>query len=378
MLAVESGFNRFGELILIPGREIAQKDLVDADALLVRSITQVGNDLLEDTRVRFVGSATSGTDHIDLGYLAENEIGFADARGSNANAVVDYCFSALAHMVINKGLDIYSSTVGIVGAGNIGSLFANKLEQLNIAYRLCDPPLQHAKGKISNSGGSVYHSLRETLQCNVVTLHVPLTRGGDYPTHRLVNNKNLQYLPEGAVLINTSRGSVVDEAALLKFLCQRDDVSCVVDVWENEPGVSKELARQVEIATPHIAGYSRDAKFAATVQLSQVFRDFFGITSADEPNQELPAVVAVSLNSEELDTELMHWHLIDSAFPIAKLSEQFIQSVAGNRVSEAFDQLRRNLVRRREFRSMSVSGRQLHAGQRKLLSVLGFNIEVLA
>lgn len=207
ILAVEGSFNRYGELVLIPGREIKKSHLQDVDALLVRSITSVGRGLLEGTRVRFVGSATSGTDHIDHDYLANHGIGFADSRGSNANAVVDYCFSALAHAVINKGLALQSSTVGIIGAGNIGSLLANKLEQLNIAYRLCDPPLDYyACSKKSDSDDRRYYSLQETLQCNVVTLHVPLTTSGDYPTYHLLNNENLKFLPEGAVLINTSTG----------------------------------------------------------------------------------------------------------------------------------------------------------------------------
>lgn len=386
ILAVADRFNQFSELKLIPGRDISAADLIDADALLVRSITAVNRALLQDSTVSFVATATSGSDHIDLDYLQGRGIGFADAKGSNANAVVDYCFAALAFAVLHKGLSLESSVVGIVGGGNVGGLFARKLDQLNIAYRICDPLLEReSKTKpCSLSGvGSQYCSLHEALRCDVVSLHVPLSSEGDYPTRYMLNADTLPELSEGAVLINTCRGAVVDELALIEFLQRRVDVTCIFDVWENEPRVNRCLAPQVSIATPHIAGYSREAKHAATMNVYRALLRHFSLQSESGAGKDLgdestgsPAVLDLTSSalSGAIAPQLMHWACILRAFEIEKLSHQFKQSLAGLDAAIAFDEFRSELLGRREYRSQSIAANGFSASQLQVLQILGFAV----
>jgi len=367
ILAVEHGFQQFGELRLFSGRTIGPADLLDADILLLRSVTTVDESLLRDSNIKFVGTATSGSNHIDLAYLQANGIAFADARGSNANAVVDYCFSALAYMALQGHLDLENCRLGILGGGNVGGLLARKLDHLGIAYRLCDPPLQQAK---SEGEGSVqYCSLEEVLQCDVISLHVPLISDGDHPTKNLLNESNLGLLPEGAILINACRGGVVDEQALTDFLRVRKDVRCVFDVWQAEPSVDLRLLETIELATPHIAGYSQQAKLAATAQLVQALQQFLGEPVSDYKDATVD-ITAIELPAT--GGEMAHCSLVLNALPLDKLSAQFKQSVAVGEVRKAFDGFRRRLLSRQEFNSMSVQAGALSPSQRHFLSTLGF------
>lgn len=389
ILWVRESFSHFGELVLVPGREIGRSDIKGADALLVRSVTSVNAELLRGSKLKFVASATSGTDHIDLDYLKENNIGFADAKGSNANAVVDYCFAALAYASVHKGLKLGSCEVGIVGAGNVGGLLAKKLNALNIRTRLCDPFLQRLQLKAGRPIEAVsdrFFPLEEVLGCDVVSLHVPLTVAGEYPTQGLIDASKLALLQEGAVLINTSRGSVVNEQALGNFLQQRRDVICVFDVWENEPAISVELAAKMELATPHIAGYSQESKMAATAQMLQAFQQFFGLPSRGEMRSE--GVASISVKPAELaaaDEQHRHWLLVLQAFQIHRLSEQFKNALslakgAGGKDSAdpgsaVFDEFRKQLVGRREFSSLKIQGSLYTRNQLAVLQTLGFKCE---
>lgn len=374
ILAVENGFSDLGELQLIPGREISQQHLRDADILLVRSITPVNEALLRDSAIKLVATATSGSDHIDLDYLRAANIDFVDAKGCNANAVVDYCFAALAFTVIHKGLDLQASSVGIVGAGNVGGLLAGKLASLGVNFRLCDPPLAAvAKAQDTVAGGHGFRSLDETLDCDVLSLHVPLTASGDYPTRSLLNQSNLGKLKEGALLINSCRGSVVDEHDLLALLKTRDDLSCVIDVWEDEPLVNQELAQAVTIATPHIAGYSREAKLAATTKLSQAVHQHFGKSYPDALVPEtLNESVILSSAQAGGSQRLGHWELILTALPLLELSASFKRTLGEENAAAAFDEFRKSLSDRREFRSHEVPAEKYSKSQQQLLRTLGF------
>lgn len=364
ILAVEQRFSRLGRLQLFDGRRLRREDLVGADALLVRSITPVDEALIGGTDIHFVGTATSGIDHVDTAYLAAAGIGFAHARGSNANAVVDYCFAALAYATLKRGFSLSGSRVGIVGAGAVGAAFAAKLETLGVDVLRCDPPLA-----LAERSGRRYFSLAETLDCDVVSLHVPLIGSGSHPTLSMIGAAEIERL-EGSVLINACRGSVVDESALKEALLRGAEITTVFDVWENEPTIDADLLRRVDIATPHIAGYSEEAKLNATEMLAQSFENHFELSAAQ--TREKGATSALSLQFDAAPDERLHWQTLLGAFPLEQLSEQFRTGFEGANPAAAFDQMRQRLRHRREFESTLLKKELYTPAQQIFLSALGF------
>ena len=367
ILSVENGFKQYGELQLFDGRAVQAEDLVDADVLLVRSITAVNESLLAGSAIKFVGTATSGTDHIDLDYLAANNICFADAKGSNANAVVDYCFAALAYAVVSRKLEIDTCVVGIIGAGKVGSLFASKLAALNISYLVCDPPLamEQAIGEQVR-----YSSLDEVLACDVVSLHVPLTSTGEFPSRNLLGLDELRRLKQGALLIHSCRGGVIDEDGLRQFRRERSVVCRVFDVFKGEPEVDRRTSDLLDLVTPHIAGYSQEAKSAATELLRQAFQRHFKIKPvATSTFEDGPSTLVFD---QSASAENCHWRLLLCAFPLEQLSLEFKAAIAGGQSKAAFEKIRQQLLRRREFKTMAIDAGSFTAEQRQFLSVLGF------
>ncbi|MDP6413495.1 MAG: 4-phosphoerythronate dehydrogenase [Gammaproteobacteria bacterium] len=362
---VQELFAEFGELELLSGRDIDAAAIKDTDALLIRSVTSVTTELLKDSSIKFVGTATSGTDHIDVESLHGRGIVLADARGSNANAVVDYCFAGIGYGVIHRGIDIKQSRVGIVGHGCVGSLLAQKLNAMGVETCLCDPPLQEVAGPQSTDK---YSTLDVIAQCQIVSLHVPLSKNTSHQTLDLIDAEFLRSLRAGTLLINTCRGSVVNEIALLQVLGERPDLCCVVDVWENEPAPSSDLVMAVDLATPHIAGYSLEAKRSATRQLLDQFCQHFGVTvahTADTAESKPVAFLAAECRSANV------WEAILEMLPLERISEEFKTSVAAGNSQQAFDELRKKLVARRELRSYQMSGIKWKGGQRLVGNALG-------
>lgn len=278
ILDVESGFGEYGELVLRPGREISPADVRDADALIVRSITRVDAALLEGSRVRFVATATSGTDHLDLEWLRRNGITVADAAGCNANAVAAYVMAALQELAVPEDCRAL-----VIGAGHVGTRVVHRLQRKGVSCRVVDPFVEASgvsEAVRRDFDGRVpelaFADLDESLaEADIVSLHVPLTAGGPHPTRALLNAERLSLPRPGSVLINTARGEVLDEAALKQRLQQRGDLQAVLDVFHNEPEIDRELIHLARIATPHIAGYSRAAKLAGTARVLEAFRAYF-------------------------------------------------------------------------------------------------------
>jgi erythronate-4-phosphate dehydrogenase len=261
---VQAAFAHLGEVETLSGRHINNKNLNDADILLVRSVTQVNQKLLENTKVKFVATATSGINHIDTQYLQSNNIGFASALGSNAMSVAQYVISAICYWSIQAQKPLDELTLGIIGYGNVGSRLKQLCDYLNIKTVINDPPLQQSNNQKLVS----FSSIQQALNCDIVSLHVPLTTDGIYPTNKLFNLDHISKLKAGGLFINTSRGEVVDEAELFTY-CQNNQISVVLDVWQNEPNISLTYLKQSLIGTPHIAGYSFDAKTRGTEMIYQ-------------------------------------------------------------------------------------------------------------
>lgn len=258
-------FQGAGEIRRLPGRSIDRAAVAEADVLLVRSVTKVTRDLLAGSPVKFVGTCTIGTDHLDLEYFNQHGIQWSSAPGCNARGVVDYVLSSLFTLADLDGVDLSRRTYGVVGAGQVGGRLIDALRGLGWNVRVCDPLREPAVG-------TVHVSLDEILaECDVISLHTPLTRSGPAPTWHLLDAERLARLRPGAWLINAARGPIVDNLALRALLSERDDVQAVLDVWEHEPSVDLALADLCVLATPHIAGYSLDGRQRGTEQIYQAF-----------------------------------------------------------------------------------------------------------
>ncbi|WP_298773851.1 4-phosphoerythronate dehydrogenase [uncultured Shewanella sp.] len=269
---VDALFGELGKIEKVNGRTLTADDVVDADVLLVRSVTQVNAELLEkNTRLTFVGSATIGTDHIDVEYLKSRDIPFANAPGCNATAVGEFVFIALLELAHRFGETLKNKTVGIVGAGNTGSAVAKCLTAFGVNVLLHDPLLQ------AQGDERAFVSLDTLIErCDVLSLHVPMTRTGPFPTWHLLDERRLSQLATGTWLINCCRGDVIDNQALIKIKRARSDLKLVLDVWEGEPHPMPELVPLVELATPHIAGYSLEGRARGSFMLYQALTAHLG------------------------------------------------------------------------------------------------------
>ncbi len=259
ILFLQELFTAIGELKTLPSNKLTKENIKNNDVLLIRSVTRAGKDLLEGTNIKIVGSMTSGIDHVDRYYLRRNNIKLIYAPGSNANSVAEYVIAGLLLIARKKGFNLAKKTIGIIGVGNIGTLVARKCTALGMRVLLHDPPKYH------RTGNRKYLSLKSLADADIITIHTPLSYKGKYPTFHMVNKKFLAEVKHGVILINTSRGSVVDEMALLQFLKKINGL--IIDVWENEPDINIELLKATDIATPHIAGYSLDGKSNASVMV---------------------------------------------------------------------------------------------------------------
>ncbi len=365
-------FGEFGEVVALPGREIAAEHLHDADVLLVRSVTEVNANLLNGSRVRFVGSATIGTDHIDLDYLKQQQIGFANAPGSNANSVVEYVLSALSILTETHGLDWDEISVGIVGFGNVGSTLARRLQKLGIEYRAYDPLIPQDTDPALGSFDAV-------MKCDVISLHVPLTHEGEYPTHHMFNQSVLERLQPQQILINTSRGAVIDNMALRQMLQRDNSFSAILDVWEQEPNIDVELARRVCMGTPHIAGYSYDGKVAGVEMVYFALCQFLGFPARYRAAQflEEPPLSKMAFTSSG-DVDWCIHTAIRACFDVRHdhaLLRQTLKLSEAERMA-AFDQLRKDYRCRREFSGVKIQLKNAESELHSKFKALGFSIKL--
>jgi erythronate-4-phosphate dehydrogenase len=371
----EQAFASLGEVSLLPGRAMQPEQVRDADILLVRSVTTVGQVLLEQSSVRFVGSATIGFDHVDRAYLQQRDIGFATAPGCNATSAAEYVVSALLALAERKGFGLAGKTVGIIGCGNVGSRVREKLSALDMRCVVNDPPLQ------AQGGHDDFVSLDEVLQADIITVHVPYTRNGAWPTHHLVAESVLRKLQPGTLFINTSRGAVTDNRALDTLLAERDDLSVVLDVWEDEPAINTSLLQRVDLGTPHIAGYSLDGKLRGTEMIYRSACDWFSQPVQWRAADFLPVGSVIECNEPEgaAVTGLLQ-AAVFSAYDIraddARL-RAMLPLPAGEQPAY-FDQLRKEYPVRREFSATSVLIDEADSECEPLLRGLGFPVVVSA
>lgn len=365
----EDAFAHSGEVRTLPGREMTAESVREADILLVRSVTPVGEPLLEDSAVKFVATATIGTDHIDEDYLRRAGIGFASAPGTNANSVAEYVVAALFVTMDRLGRTLSGTSIAVVGVGNVGSRVARYAEALGMQVMLNDPPLAR------QTGNSSYRPLEAVIGCDIVTLHVPLTTDGEDPTYHMAGHDFLAALTDEAVLINTSRGAVADTAAVRNEL-DAGRIHAIFDVWENEPEIDIELMKMAEIATPHIAGYSFDGKVNATAVIYRAACDFFGIEPAWDPaiGMPPPEMSELEVDCAGRGREEVIRDAVLSIYDIRRDDDDLrtVADMPAQRRGPHFDRLRRDYPRRREFfnTELRLTGDSRDAA--RVLSELGF------
>lgn len=343
MPLVHELFSPYGDVVTFPGRELSAEQVKDADALLVRSVTRVNGELLEGSRVRFVGSATIGVDHVDRVYLENRDIAFANAPGCNANAVVQYVLSAISRV----RPDWLRQTVGIVGCGNVGGRLYRTLKALGVNCRCYDPFLT----SLQNPD---LCSFEEVLDATILCLHTPLTSGGEHPTYHLLDETALRKFSAGGLLINAGRGAVVDNQALLRLM---PDYAwqVVLDVWEDEPEICLPLLAQVDIGTPHIAGYSWDGKVNGSQMVRDAFCNWLGVAKPEVPAMD---------NCIDLIKMTALGRAVLAVYDVAEDDRRMREALLGDgrvpggerNVAAAFDQLRKTYPQRLEFHHYRARG----------------------
>ena len=368
MRCVAQYFSTMGSVRLVDGRTICAEDLSGVDVLLVRSVTAVNEPLLAGSKVRFVGTATSGFDHVDIQYLAERGIGFAHAPGSNANSVVEYVLAAIAHTGDKLEQLLAGHSLGIIGYGNIGRSLARRCCALGIAVRVYDPWLD--ADAVDNCA-----SLSDVLSCDVISIHAELTYKLPWPSFHLLKETQLSPLSRDTLMINAGRGELIDSRALLNLLKSGLGPTTVLDVWEGEPEISSELLECVDIGTPHIAGYSLDGKILATSMLRDALAQYLGIATipgqhnkADAPMQAVPP----GLRSADLIRWAVgaHYNIFEDDIALRAKTLGCDSAAA----STGFDDLRKHYRRRRELSGSTVAIESEQEAQKAVLETLGCRV----
>jgi erythronate-4-phosphate dehydrogenase len=341
IIFVEEAFSGLGDVHLYSGREITNALLKDADVLLVRSITDVNANLLEGTSIKFVGTATIGTDHIDNEYLADNGICFTDARGCNSDAVAEYVFTALLNISNEQNFTLKGKSIGVVGVGNIGSRIVRLAGALGMKVLQNDPPLKR------KTGNKQFLDLKDLMDVDVITFHVPLNMEGEDRTYHLFDYEKISSLKDGAIIINASRGPVIENNSLDKLIGEKK-FTAVLDVWENEPVINMSLLQKIKFGTPHIAGYSLEGKINGTVILYNALCGFLKTKKVWIPKipQVENSLIRLNGNSSpenELFKSVNHVYDISS-------DDNNIRSISkADNPGKYFDNLRKKYRLRREF-----------------------------
>ncbi|SHI08677.1 4-phosphoerythronate dehydrogenase [Ferrimonas marina] len=365
MAALEPLFASLGSITSLPGRDIGPEQVADADALLVRSVTKVDEALLRAApKLRFVGTATIGTDHLDTAALARRGIPWSNAPGCNAEAVGEYVLTALLLLAQRQGVELSQRRVGVVGLGNTGSAVARRLQALGIEVLCCDPP------KAAQRAAGTWHELDTLLaECDVITLHVPLITEGQGATVNLLDEARLGMLKSGAWLVNACRGEVIDNPALVRVKRKRPDLKLVLDVWANEPHPLADLVALAEIATAHIAGYSREGKIRGSQMLHRA------LMQQKQQPQQTPALASLlpdsPLPAQQIESKLDQTELLSLMSGVYDLAAE--DRLFRAALPDGFDRRRKANLARREFSAQTLY--IADPSQAKRLAQLGFTVK---
>ncbi len=355
----------YAEVVYRPGHTIRPEDVRDADALIVRTRTRCTADLLAGSSIRFIATATIGFDHIDTAYCASHGITWTNAEGCNSSSVRQYMAAALFQLARTRGFRLQDRTIGVVGVGNVGSKVAHFCRTIGMRVLLNDPPRER------RGDGESFVSLDIIRRdADLITLHVPLNMEGTDRTYHLVDRSFLGSLRPEQILLNTSRGEVVDEGALRETLRAKRLAAVALDVWEHEPHIDRELLAAVAIGTPHIAGYSADGKANGTTMCVQACSRFFGLgidawTPAEVP---VPATTVIPCDCAGRSGEEIAAGLVGATYDILADDRRLRSS------PETFEQQRGSYPLRREFPAYTAELRHATPAIVDLVTRLGFRV----
>lgn len=354
----------YAEIRYLPGHQIRKNEIRNADALLIRTRTLCDAELLNDTAVKFIATATIGFDHIDTDYCNLYKINWVNAPGCNSSSVQQYLVLTLIQISKFNKSDLKGKTIGIVGVGNVGSKVAKLAEAFGMKVLLNDPP------RARKEGGNNFVSLEKLLaEADIVTVHVPLNIAGEDKTFHLFDEKTFTRMKPGAAFINTSRGEVVETKALTKVLTEGKISSAILDVWENEPKIDLQLMEKALIATPHIAGYSADGKANGTAMVVQALSRQFNLPLHDWFPANIPKPVSpdIFLDGQGKTTETILTEILSCTYDIHADDRSLRSSTS------TFEQQRSNYPLRREFPSYTVHVKNTDPASVQIISNLGFN-----
>ncbi len=362
---LEGVLEPMAEIRYVPGHKINREMAQQADALIIRTRTKCNEELLKDTPVQFIGTATIGFDHIDTHYCEKNNIHWTNAKGCNSSSVQQYIAAALLKIASQFRFELKDKTLGIVGVGNVGSKVQKFAGIMGMNVLLCDPPRARNEGKTGFS--LLGNVLRES---DIITLHVPLNIVGEDMTYHLFNEKTFKKMRKGSWLINSSRGEVVDTSSIRTALNSGKFGGAVLDVWENEPDIDLELMSSVFIATPHIAGYSTDGKANGTSIVVNSLSKFFDLPLKNwyPENVPVPLKSFVTIDSTDKTDEDVIREAVSHTYNIDDDDIRLRFSPAD------FEKQRGDYPLRREFSSYTVKVISGSYEVRKKLEQLGFKV----
>lgn len=342
---LEESFGRFNKIQLCNGRTISSRELQYAEVLLIRSVSRINRPLLVNSSVRFLGSATIGIDHLDTDALQGAGIHWCHAPGCNADGAAQYTLAMIVLAARRLGLPLTEMKAGIVGLGNVGSRLRQLLNLVGVSEVLaCDPPL-------ADSGQAGLVNMEEIAGCNLVSFHVPLTATGPYATERLGNRQFFSQLRPGTLVVNSSRGAVLDAIALHDWLGNGKG-HAALDVWPDEPEIDGALLEKVTVATPHVAGYSLEGKLNGTRMLFRQFLCWQGIEHAEPVPPLAPAAQILELAADStVESAIL------AACPVERDDEAFRACFLDkDRITaKEFDPLRNSYPVRRDFAGITIA-----------------------
>jgi erythronate-4-phosphate dehydrogenase len=347
------------EVVYLPANSICREDLLDADALLIRTRTKCNMELLEGTKVKFIGTMAIGYDHIDANYCEVKNITWVNAPGCNSRAVAQYVTSSILSLAEKYGFDPSEKTLGIIGVGQVGQKVERNARLLGMKILLYDPP------RARNEGEKNFNTLENILEeSDIITFHPTLEREGPDKTWHMADESFFSRLKKPVFIINTSRGGVIDTLALKKAINEKQIIDCAIDCWENEPDIDKDLVKKCHIATPHIAGYSFDGKANATRSVLEQLNSFFQLNlprvAPELPIPESPVLKIPGKSGNKVASALLHSYnpLTDTK----KLKSS----------PEKFESIRNKYVFRREYKAFTVMN--LNEKECELLKAFGFQV----
>jgi erythronate-4-phosphate dehydrogenase len=374
-------FSLLGTPLVKDGRTITADDVRDAEIMAIRSTTKVNRELVEGSKVRFVGTATIGTDHMDTAYFDRAGIKWCYAPGCNANSVSEYITAALLCLASRHGFTLEGKTIGVVGVGNVGSLVVKKAETLGMRVLRNDPPRERAETEKAQAHKgakeSKWCSLERVLkEADIITLHVPLTKTGQDATYQMAGQEFFDKMKPGCIFFNCARGAVVNTNMLLAAMDRGTVSRTVIDTWEGEPAFRVDLLKRVDIGTPHIAGHSFEGKVFGTVMVYKAACEFLGVEAAWTPDKlwPPPLVPLVEVDAKGSGEEDVLRDIVRRVYDIEaddkRLREGSVENDAERKAH--FDRLRAKYPMRREFRFTRVTLRNAPDSLKRKVAGLGF------